>query len=97
MLVMQVWCEFVFGKCHDWILNQIVNRQYDLYFLCSTDLPWVPDELREYPDLESRHKLFHIYKNIMINQSVPWIEINGTYEQRFEKAVAAVDDLLAAH
>lgn len=96
MHVMKVWCEFVFGKCHDWILGQIVQRKYDLYLLCNTDLPWVKDELREYPDLETRQKLFRIYKDIMINQPVPWIEISGTYEQRFTKAVAAVDDLLAA-
>ena len=25
------------------------------YLLCNTDLPWVADELREYPDLESRN------------------------------------------
>ena len=95
MHVMKVWCEFVFGKCHDWILYQIANRQYDLYFLCAIDLPWVRDELREYPDLESREKLFRIYQDIMINQHVPWVHISGNYHQRFVKAVAAVDQLLA--
>ena len=38
---MKVWCEFVFGKCHAFILDQIVERKYDLYLLCNTDLPWV--------------------------------------------------------
>ena len=54
MYVMKVWCEFVFGKCHRWVLEQIVKRKYDLYLLCNTDLPWVKDELREYPDIERR-------------------------------------------
>src|SRR5438045_976931 len=53
MYVMKVWCEFAFGKCHSWILNQIVERKNDLYLLCNVDLPWVKDELREYPDLET--------------------------------------------
>ena len=97
MYVMKVWCEFVFGKCHDWILNQIARREYDLYLLCDIDLPWVKDELREYPELEPRQKLFLIYKDLMINQPVPWIHINGGYGQRFVKSVAAVDHLLAAH
>lgn len=96
MHVMKVWCEFVFGKCHDWILRQIADRHYDLYFLCDIDLPWVMDELREYPDIESRQKLFRIYKDIMVNQHVPWVHVEGTYHQRFVKAVAAVDHLLAA-
>ena len=39
MYVMKVWCEFVFEKCHHWILNRIVERKYDLYLLCNIDLP----------------------------------------------------------
>jgi len=93
MYVMKVWCEFVFGKCHHWILNQIVARKYDLYLLCNIDLPWVKDELREYPDLETREKLYHHYKDIMINQQVPWIDISGTYDERLQKAIVAVDAL----
>ena len=87
MYVMKVWCEFVFNKCHNWILNRIAERKYDRYLLCNTDLPWVKDNLREYPDLETRNKLYHYYKDIMVNQSVPWIDISGNYEERFEKAV----------
>ena len=93
MYVMKVWCEFVFDKCHHWILNQIVERKYDLYLLCNIDLPWIKDELREYPDLATREKLYHYYKDIMINQQVPWIDISGTYHQRLRKAILAVDAL----
>ncbi len=94
MYVMKVWCEFVFGKCHAWILDQVVKKKYDLYLLCNVDLPWVQDELREYPDLESRQRLYHIYKDIMINQSTPWIDISGDYEERRLKAITAVEQLL---
>lgn len=93
MYVMKVWCEFVFEKCHHWILNRIVERKYDLYLLCNIDAPWVKDELREYPDLATREKLYHQYKDIMINQNVPWVDISGSYEERLQKAVAAVDAL----
>src|SRR3954469_23595930 len=50
MYVMKVWCEYVFGKCHDFILNKVVERSADMYLLCNIDLPWEKDELREYPD-----------------------------------------------
>jgi NadR type nicotinamide-nucleotide adenylyltransferase len=93
MHVMQVWCEFVFDRCHHWILNRIPEKKYDLYLLCNIDLPWVKDELREYPDLVSRQKLYCHYKDILINQNVPWVDISGDYEKRLEKAVAAVDKL----
>ena len=87
MYVMKVWCEFVFDNCHRFILDQIVERKYDLYLLCNVDLPWVKDELREYPDLDSRQRLYYIYKDIMINQPVPWVDINGGYEERLQKAI----------
>ena len=94
MYVMKVWCEFVFGKCHHWILNRIVERKYDLYLLCNIDVPWVKDELREYPDLVIREKLYHHYKDIMVNQNVPWVDISGGYEERLQKAVAAINTII---
>lgn len=93
MNVMKVWCEFVFGQCHPWILDQLQKRTYDLYLLCNIDLPWVKDELREYPDVERREQLYNIYKNIMLNQTVPWIDISGSYDERLQKAISAVDKL----
>jgi nicotinamide riboside kinase len=45
--------------------------------------------------LESRQRLYFIYKDIMINQSVPWVEINGDYDERLEKAITCIDSLLA--
>jgi NadR type nicotinamide-nucleotide adenylyltransferase len=93
MYVMKVWCEFAFGQCHRFILDQIVERKYDLYLLCNVDLPWTKDELREYPDLETRKQLYRIYKDIMINQSVPWVEISGNGKERLETAIRAISQL----
>ncbi len=90
MYVMKVWCEFVFDKCHHWILKRIAESEYDLYLLCNIDLPWIKDELREYPDLLSRQKLYRHYKDILVNQDVPWVDISGSYEERLEKAIAAI-------
>ena len=94
MYVMKVWSEFVFGKCDRWILDQIVRRKYDGYLLCRTDLPWTKDELREYPDLLTREKLFRIYKDCMINQATPWAEIGGNAGERLQTAVEAVGRLI---
>jgi NadR type nicotinamide-nucleotide adenylyltransferase len=93
MYVMKVWCEFVFGKCHPFILNQIIDRKYDGYLLCKPDLPWVKDELREYPDLKTRELLYHHYKDLLINQSTPWFEVNGIDPVRTNDAIAWVEKL----
>jgi len=94
MYVMKVWSEFVFGKCHPWILRRILERKYDFYLLCNIDLPWVKDELREYPELAKRQQLYLMYKDILINQTVPWSEISGGYEQRLKQAIEVVNKFL---
>ena len=86
MYVMKVWAEFVYNQCHNWILNRIAERKYNLYLLCDIDLPWVEDPLREYPDQKIREKLYYFYKELLVNQSTPWCNISGNYEERFEKA-----------
>jgi len=91
MYVMKVWCEYVFGKCHQFILDSIVEREYDLYLLCDIDLPWSFDELREYPEEAPRKELYHIYKDILINQKTSWAEISGDYDERLQKAIEAVE------
>jgi NadR type nicotinamide-nucleotide adenylyltransferase len=92
MYVMKVWCEFVFGQCHKFILDQIVTREYDAYLLCKPDIPWVQDELREYPDESTRIRLYHYYKDLMIHQSTPWVEVEGGYEDRLQTAIKFLDE-----
>ena len=95
MYVMKVWAEYVFGTCPTFILDEINKQHYDLYLLCKPDIPWVKDELREYPSEKPRQELFQIYKDILINQQTPWVEISGDFEARNQKAVAAINEVLA--
>ncbi len=90
MYVMKVWSEYVFNACDNSILTSIATRNYDLYLLCYPDLPWVPDPLREHSEEKERMKIYHYYKDAMINQTVPWVEIKGDYQKRVEDAINAV-------
>jgi NadR type nicotinamide-nucleotide adenylyltransferase len=94
LYVIKVWSEYVFGRCEAWVLDEIVRRKYDGYLLCNTDLPWAPDPLREYPDAGVRGRLYHIYKDLLVNQSVPWAEISGVGDERLRGAIGAVERLL---
>lgn len=94
MYVMKVWHEVAFANCPTWVLKTIAQTSCDLYLLCNTDLPWTKDELREYPDLETRQRLFKMYKDIVINSGMPWATVSGTDEERLQTAVAAVDRIL---
>lgn len=92
--VIKIWSEFVFNKCDNRILTAIAKKTYDLYLLCNIDLPWVKDNLREYPDITTRQKLFSYYKEEMIEQSTPWKIINGSYSERLQNAINFVDQIL---
>ncbi len=94
MYVMKVWSEYVFGTCDFFILDAIIKRKYDGYLLCNIDLPWVKDELREYPDEKPRQELFSIYKDLLINQPVPWSLISGTNAERTTAAIEATNQFL---
>ena len=94
MYVMKVWCEYVFNNCHHYILEQINQRKYDLYLLCDIDLPWTPDEMREYPDAGPRIELFTIYKELLINQKTPWGIVSGTGDERTTNAIQLIEQHL---
>ena len=91
---MKVWCEYVFDNCHEYILKEIASRKYDLYLLCDTDLPWVKDPLREYPDPEPRLELFAMYRDLLVHQNTPWVHIRGNYQERLDLAIESVQRLL---
>lgn len=92
LYVIKVWSEFKFGSCDPEILRTITTRKYDLYLLTYVDIPWEADPLREHPG--ERERLFEIYRNEMVNQSVPFIEIRGERDERRKTAVEAVQKLL---
>jgi NadR type nicotinamide-nucleotide adenylyltransferase len=94
MYVIKIWSEFVFNKCDNRVLTEITKREYDGYILCNTDVPWVKDNLREYPDLETREKLFTFYKEELSEQKLPWIIIKGNYEERTQQAIDFVKTFL---
>jgi NadR type nicotinamide-nucleotide adenylyltransferase len=94
MYVIKVWSEFVFNKCDNRVLTEITKRKYDGYILCNTDVPWVQDHLREYPDLVTREKLFHYYKEELSEKKTPWIIIKGDYKVRTQQAIDFVESLV---
>lgn len=92
LYVIKVWSTFKYGYCAEEILNMMARREYDLYLLTYIDIPWVSDPLREHPD--QRQELYSIYLHEMQQQSVPFVEVKGSREQRRMIASTAVDSLL---
>ena len=92
MLVIQIWSEFKYHSCSELILNLVRQQQIDHYFLCSPDIPYEEDPLRECP--EHRDELFDIYLNKLKTCKVPFSIIKGTPSERIEKTLEIILNLL---
>jgi len=67
---------------------------YDLYFLMDIDVPWIADPLR---DLGNRRtEMMRIFKSELGKRKVPYVLVQGNYQQREELVTAAINKLLRA-
>jgi NadR type nicotinamide-nucleotide adenylyltransferase len=82
--VIRIWAEVKYGRCPPEVLHACTERSYDLILLCMPDLPWVPDPLREAPDLAQREALFARYRELLPKA----IRIRG--ENRLEDAIRVI-------
>ncbi|GGG17554.1 AAA family ATPase [Pontibacter amylolyticus] len=92
LLVIKIWSEHAFGECPDWVLQKLKQQDYNLYLLMGVDLPWEPDPQREHPHL--RQYFYDWYKRELEALQVPYLEISGQHEDRFNKATRHIDALL---
>ena len=92
MLVLKVWSEFKYGAVDPFILEQLDQQQFDLYLLCTPDLPWEEDPLREHP--EQRDQLYELYHTELTSRGLPFVVIEGDHDQRIEIALSAIDNLV---
>ncbi len=94
LLVTKVYSEAYYEFC-DPILDKAAKKhKYDLFFLTNIDLPFEKDELRD--SEENRNKFFHIFHNSLIENNKPFILLSGTKEQRLQKAIPIINDLVKA-
>lgn len=92
MLVMYVWSREKFGRVPPFITEKLQFRPHDLYLLCSPDLPWQFDPLRENP--VDRDRLFQLYQQAIEQFDLPHVSITGDKQQRFANALQLIHTFL---
>ena len=90
LLVINIWSNYRYGRCHAWITQQWEQRPVNHYLLCRPDLPWQPDPQRENP--HTRDELFTLYQKVL--QTKPYTVIEGDQAARLEMSIKTVDKLL---
>lgn len=89
-----VYSRHYYGDCPAWIGKAARARLSDLYLLLGTDVPWVAEgHQREQP--ERRQELYGSFKRTLEEFGARVVEVRGTWAERRDAAIAAVDALLA--
>lgn len=93
LLVIKIWSEYKYKRCHPWIVDTLMKNKPSLYFLCNVDVPWEADILREHPNEVERLALFKLYQKELHALKMPYIILRGKEEKRIQK----VKDILTMY
>ena len=92
LLVIKVWSQIKYKSVHPWLTMLYAEATPDLYLLPHWDIPYQEDPLREHPN--DRKMLYNTYVNELSIQEAPWIPVSGSANERLEKAVERVDEVI---
>jgi NadR type nicotinamide-nucleotide adenylyltransferase len=91
LIITKVWLKVVFNEQENWIDNALRDGKIDLYILCSNDLPWVDDPVRENGG-EMRDRLFDMYQKELNNLGLPYRVIKGQGEERLKNTIFTIEE-----
>ena len=89
LILTKVWLDVVYGECPQWITDHIWRSKIDLFLVCSTDLQWIADPVRENGG-ERREQLLNIYCNEISSFGFEYEIVNGFGSLRTENALNAL-------
>ncbi len=93
LLVIHIWMSEKFGTSlwdHGFDVNHL--HLYDHVYLCSPDMDWQEDELREHE--KDRQRLFDIYRNLLTDYKINFTIMDGLHESRKEKLKLSLSSYL---
>ena len=89
LIITKVWFDLVFGKCPEWLISHIKKSKIDLFLVCNTDLPWIPDPVRENGG-EKREQLFELYCKEIESFGFNYEIITGKGNDRVDNSLKAL-------
>jgi nicotinamide riboside kinase len=90
LIITKVWFDVLYGHYPLWIDEELNKGYINLWLICNTDIPWVPDKVRENGG-EMREILYRRYLYEIEKIHARNAIISGTGEQRFVNALKAID------
>ena len=84
--------EYYSGICDPLLEKYALLNRYDLYLLTYIDTPWEKDDLRDRPN--EREEMFRAFEKALITYHRPFVLLKGGKEERLQKAVKEIDELI---
>lgn len=97
LLTNVLWADLLFpGACPPAVRAEAErrSRRYALYLLCRSDLPFVPDPQRCFPDAEGRAMGARLWRRTLEERGLPMAEVSGEGGARLASALNALRDRL---
>jgi len=91
-LMTAAWSQMMIGHLPDQL---ICHRKADLYLMLGIDAPFIDDGTRVYKRPEDRQRFNRIARAALNVARVPHLDISGSWDERFDAAVDAIDALVA--
>jgi len=92
-LVLELWGMSSFGTVPNGSRN--LQDWFDLYILCSPDIPWESDPLRSLPNIDDRQALHARYVQRLDESDCTWVQTKGSAPlERFLSVVKAIEKAL---
>lgn len=89
-LMTAAWSQMMIGYAPD---ELICHRKADLYLVLGTDAPFIDDGTRVYTTPEERARFDRVAREVLSVARAKTVEISGSWDERFESACAAIDEL----
>lgn len=77
LIITKVWFRVVYNRVPPWLDKSIRIATFDLVLLCDTDIPWIPDSVRENGG-SMREELLQRYKDELNFYGLDWVLVNGS-------------------
>jgi NadR type nicotinamide-nucleotide adenylyltransferase len=95
-LVLKVWSDLKYNRCHTFIEEELSNRKYDLTLLLLPNIPWQYDPMRESPSIEDRMNIFQEYKKQLELLNHPYQIIRNIGYGRTQESIYHINQLIAS-
>lgn len=90
LIITKIWFEEVYHDIPGWLEAEIKKAEIDLFLVCDTDLPWIPDNVRENGG-EKRGYLQNRYIDAIKGYNFKYEIVSGINSSRFQSAIGCLE------